>query len=470
MARAITVTVTATGSMQVTNGSDSYSMTELYIALHGSSSWGPNQLSSNLAAGAAITFTNIAPGSYDVRSVWSSGTTASTFSLTVSSGLTTYATMTPTTGNLRVTNGSGSYSMTELYISPSGSSSWGPNQLSSSLSAGSAITITQISPGSWDVKAVWSTGGVAYTYSLTVSGGLTTYVTMTPPAPTTGSMQVTNGSGSYSMTELYIIVSGSLVDPAIAGNWGPNQLSSSLSPGWYITFTSVPAGTYWVKSVWSNGSVTERFGFPVANGNTTYIAQALPPGTFNVHNGSASFTMTELYISRSSSPVWGPNWLGGSINPLPPSWFFFNNWVGPDTYDVRAVWSDGSSSSLSGTSVTAGNTTDVTMTRPGGGIHSFAEEPKAAFNIPGPSLMVGKAPASQPEDPLEDVGPESYMKVFIGGDDLGMPKEPFMPPPSPAIEGLRCIFLQGITGEPKVRGIILKATVGCENSLSSTKQ
>jgi hypothetical protein len=84
----------------------------------------------------------------------------------------------PTTGSVRVTNSS-AYRIDYIYLSPASSYSWGPDQLGSSyLYSGYSLTINGVPNGSYDLKAVASTGSAAYVYGFTVSGGATTPITV----------------------------------------------------------------------------------------------------------------------------------------------------------------------------------------------------------------------------------------------------------------------------------------------------
>lgn len=249
----------STGSIHVTNGSNNLPMTELYVAPANSTTWGPNQLTTSLSAGGAITLTSVSVGTWDIRAVWSNGATYTEPSEVVTAGSTCYCTLTPaTTGTIRVTNASGSYPMTELYISESSSPTWGSNQLTSSLAPNSSLSFTGLAPGSWDVKGVWSNGGGYTQFSLQVTAGVITNVTMTPS--TTGSVRVTNNTG-YSITGVYISLAS---DPT----WGSNRITTSIAPGSSQTFTGFAPGVYDIKVVLSNGTTLFSFGFTISAGGT----------------------------------------------------------------------------------------------------------------------------------------------------------------------------------------------------------
>jgi hypothetical protein len=79
----------------------------------------------------------------------------------------------PTTGSLRVTNNN-ALSVWFLYLSPVSSSSWGLDQLgASTIPSGGSFTISGITPGSYDCKAVLSNGAIFYLYNFAIAAGQT---------------------------------------------------------------------------------------------------------------------------------------------------------------------------------------------------------------------------------------------------------------------------------------------------------
>jgi hypothetical protein len=168
----------------------------------------------------------------------------------------------PTTGNIKVINGSTSSSIKELYIAPVSSPTWGVNQLSSNMSPGSILTITQVLPGKYDLKAVFTNGTTYKKYNFSVNAGSTVTVTPTTSLPT-GNVKITNGY-SRSLTKVYLKSSSS-------SSWGVDQASSNISPGSSLTITGVPGGRYDLKVVASNGAIGYKWSFLVVNGMTYNI-------------------------------------------------------------------------------------------------------------------------------------------------------------------------------------------------------
>jgi hypothetical protein len=141
----------------------SLSISKLYLTPANESTWGPDQLSSDLLSGESYTITDITPDIYDVKAVIIGNLSTyygyiydipiearHTFDL--------YAYNSDFSGSLEIVNNdtTGSY-IDAIYVSPAGSGSWGPNQLESSIAPGDSIHLYDLSPDSYDVKIVWDT-------------------------------------------------------------------------------------------------------------------------------------------------------------------------------------------------------------------------------------------------------------------------------------------------------------------------
>lgn len=84
----------------------------------------------------------------------------------------------PTTGSVKVTNNS-SLSIYFLYLSPTSSSSWGPDQLgSTTIPIGGSFTVYDIPPDTYDLKVTSSSGTNAFLYGISVYAGYTAAVTV----------------------------------------------------------------------------------------------------------------------------------------------------------------------------------------------------------------------------------------------------------------------------------------------------
>lgn len=169
---------TTTGSFQLSNQTG-LPISLAYIAPDSASSWGDNLLSTSLADGASQTFSGYTPGVYDGQAV-----IAGAFSIyfgyvsnmTLSAGQTYSITSTPSaySGSIKVNNNSSTRTILGVYISPTTSTTWGPNQISSSIAPGGSIHFYDIIPANYDIKIVWNSGTDSTYPSVNVS-----YLTLT---------------------------------------------------------------------------------------------------------------------------------------------------------------------------------------------------------------------------------------------------------------------------------------------------
>jgi hypothetical protein len=149
-------------------------------------------------------------------------------------------------GSLLMVN-STTYTVTQLFGSPASAGAWGPNQLTISVPPSGSMMLTDIPAGSYDFKAVASDGTTSWqTNAVSITAGETS--TWTLLTPTTGSLQVVNGTTST--------IAQLVVSPASAGTWGPNQLASSIAPGGSFTITNIAVGTYDFKAIASDGTTS----------------------------------------------------------------------------------------------------------------------------------------------------------------------------------------------------------------------
>ncbi|MCA1828862.1 MAG: hypothetical protein ABR567_01770 [Myxococcales bacterium] len=227
-----------TASLKVVNSS-SNTVAQLYVSPASSGNWGANQLTGSIAPGAAFTLINIPAGSYDLKAIASNGITywqtQSAVSLTAG-GLFTWTLVDAPQGSLKIVNNH-CFGITELYVSPSSSGSWGQNQLSSAIAAGGSLTLTAIPAGSYDVKAVasdtvnWTQYGISVT-----AGGLYT-LTLNMPS-NTGCLKVVNSS-AYTVGYLYDPV---YPNGCTYNTWGTDRLGSlTIPPGYTFTLSNVTA-------------------------------------------------------------------------------------------------------------------------------------------------------------------------------------------------------------------------------------
>lgn len=156
----------------------------------------------------------------------------------------------PSTASVTVVNNT-SLPLTEVYISLSTSSTWGANQITSSIPAGGSRTITSIPPGTYDLKAVAQDGSYATSMGHALAAGGTYTWTITQNPNTTTSLYVHNTS-SYTVGYLYVVPSPSGAN----GSWGSDQLGTyTIAPGATFTLTGVPVGTYDLRATQLGGSI-----------------------------------------------------------------------------------------------------------------------------------------------------------------------------------------------------------------------
>jgi hypothetical protein len=140
----------------------SLSINKLYLTPANEPEWGPNQLSSDLLSGESYTITDIAPDIYDVKAV-------------IIGNLSTYYGYiydipiearhifdlhfynSDFSGSLEIVNNTAGSYIEEIYVSPKDTSSWGPNQIESSIAPGDFIHLYDLEPDSYDVWIVWDT-------------------------------------------------------------------------------------------------------------------------------------------------------------------------------------------------------------------------------------------------------------------------------------------------------------------------
>ncbi|MFO7568201.1 MAG: hypothetical protein R6W75_00250 [Smithellaceae bacterium] len=151
----------------------SLTINELYLTPANESTWGPDQLISDLWPGDSYTLTGITPGIYDVKA-----TIVGTLSIyygyiydiPIEEWRTydLYAYDSDFSGSLEIVNDTVGAYIEEIYVSPAGSSSWGPNQITSSMAPGDYIHLYDLSSGHYDIWIVWDIGPDTYYPSLNI--------------------------------------------------------------------------------------------------------------------------------------------------------------------------------------------------------------------------------------------------------------------------------------------------------------
>lgn len=159
------------GSIRIVNGT-SYPIDEAYVTPSSSSTWGEIRNAADVPPSYSITIDYLTPGLWDAKLVAYGDSIyyAHASDLNVLSGQTVefYAVNGDFSGTLDVTNGS-AYPITALYVAPTGSGTWGPNQLSASIPSTNTFHVYDLPPDLYDVRCDYSVGSpaVGYSYSIT---------------------------------------------------------------------------------------------------------------------------------------------------------------------------------------------------------------------------------------------------------------------------------------------------------------
>jgi hypothetical protein len=290
-------------------------------------------LGTPIAPSGTFTLTSIPVGTYDFKAVASDGVTFwQTNSVAIAAGSqSTWTLQPPAVGALSTVNGTG-YTITELYVSPAGAGTWGPNQLVSPIAPSGTFTLTGIPVGTYDFRAVasdgfsyWQTNAVSIT-----AGGLVTWTLM---PPNVGSLSVVNNH-CLALTELYL-------RPSSSPLWSPNQLTLPVAPTGSFTLTSIPVGTYDLSGVAIDGMTWTTPGAVIAAGGTFTWPLYMPAGTgcITIFNNTPDETINFFFDPAAPAGCGGSNWgteqLGGST--IPPGASFTLSNVPQGAHDLRAM-------------------------------------------------------------------------------------------------------------------------------------
>ena len=169
-------------------------------------------------------------------------------------------------GSLKVVN-AGDRTMTELYVTPSSSKTWGVNQIAGGPLAplGDFVILTPMDPGYYDVQAWFTDQSSDQVFDVLIEDGATTRVDMVNSG--NGSVDLFNNSG-YTITGVYLTPTG-------FQTWGPNQLGQPLPDLASLTLSGIPEGAYYLRVVFADGVVQDLV--PTVN----VAAGAVTPVTVN---------------------------------------------------------------------------------------------------------------------------------------------------------------------------------------------
>lgn len=154
-------------------------------------------------------------------------------------------------GGLQVVN-AGIRNMVHLYVTPSTSTDWGPDQLAGAvLLPSGSLTLGPMWPEAYDVQATFSDGVVDTVNDVQVLDGATAVLNMTD----VGEVTVVNATNLW-ITDIYLV-------PSTVTDWGADQLSGTLLPGRSFNLTDVTAGSYDLRVAFLDGSHQDYLNFPV---------------------------------------------------------------------------------------------------------------------------------------------------------------------------------------------------------------
>jgi hypothetical protein len=167
---------TPPGSLEVVNNGNQ-AMTQLFVTSSGDVTWGVDQLApSTLPAGGSLTLTQMAPDSYDVQAFFADGSSDEVLNVSVQDGFNTTLTLMNTgTGAVAVFNNS-NLTIDGVYLTPSTSTTWGPNQADGPLGPGLTLSLTGVSPATYDLRVIFSDGTHVDNRGFAVTSGTVTTV------------------------------------------------------------------------------------------------------------------------------------------------------------------------------------------------------------------------------------------------------------------------------------------------------
>jgi|GEM_PF-3539637 hypothetical protein len=162
---------TPSGSLEVFNDG-TQAMNQLFVTPSGNPTWGVDQLApSILLTGDALTLAPLDPDSYDVLAVFADGSSDEVQGVAVQDGLTTQlGMMNSGNGGVAVFNNAG-LAITGVYLTLSSATTWGPNQTDVALDAGQTLTLTGITPATYDLRVIFSDGSHEDNRGFTVTSG-----------------------------------------------------------------------------------------------------------------------------------------------------------------------------------------------------------------------------------------------------------------------------------------------------------
>jgi hypothetical protein len=163
---------TTPGTIQLNNNSV-VTIDGFYLAPVDQASWGPNILSGPLFSGQQTFIVDIYPGYYDAR-IRGAGAYSDYFGylydIPIAPGdvvpLNVYNSS--FTGSLAIRNNAIGTAIIGVYVIPSNAPTWGANQISSAIGPSGTLHLTDLVPGFYDVRVVWTAGPDSIDYDIKV--------------------------------------------------------------------------------------------------------------------------------------------------------------------------------------------------------------------------------------------------------------------------------------------------------------
>ena len=151
-----------TGDLALHNNT-SLTINAFYFTPVSEPSWGPNRLEAPVPSGTSYTLTGILSGTYDAKATINGALStyfAYAYDIPIYAWETTdlAAFNSDFSGSLRIVNDTTAAFINAIYLSPTGSGSWGPNQITSSIAPGDSIHFYDLPADSYDVRIIWSVG------------------------------------------------------------------------------------------------------------------------------------------------------------------------------------------------------------------------------------------------------------------------------------------------------------------------
>lgn len=211
--------------------------------------------------------------------------------------------------NLTIENES-TCTINEVYISSTDWTIWGPNLALSPIPPGGTLDFPVPADGTYDLKAVPDCGDPWFIWSFEFLASQGPYTwTFTPDDCSCGesTLNLVNNS-TCNVTEVFISPSDWTV-------WGDNLAVNTIVPGEASSFQNIADGTYDLMAVTDCGHTWQAWGFEFISSESPsheWVLTECSCGSGGVVNlnviNVSTCDITELYISPTTSSVWGQNW------------------------------------------------------------------------------------------------------------------------------------------------------------------